>query len=117
MAGVFSIGYGTPDTEDEGSTLSAFWIHLTNTKSERVLNILTRGTIGLAFGFSLLSLAFLNNWIVWLIGTVLASVIYITFGALVEGEWVIETKNYTFLTEDLFVYAGISSIAMVMIYI
>lgn len=49
--GVLSIGYGIPDSSDEGSALGRFWYKI----SPKYANVLTRGTIAmlLAIAFSL----------------------------------------------------------------
>ncbi len=41
--GLLSLGYGIPDSTDEGSTLGRFWLNLTG--NETIANVLTRGII------------------------------------------------------------------------
>jgi len=73
MIGVFSMGYGVPDISDGGSLLGRFWeriFHyhvLLKTKEDRknrvLVDIFTRGTVGVACCLSLLSIPLQRaNW-------------------------------------------------------
>jgi len=70
MCGALSIGYGIPDSTDEGSALGRFWFNLFK-KNEILANIFTRGTIGLLIGLSLISVSIINqSWLFYGIGCI-----------------------------------------------
>jgi len=59
-----TIGYGIPDENDEGSPLGKFWYLSANQNAEQA-NILTRATVGLAYGGSLALLSFIKGHLFW----------------------------------------------------
>jgi len=76
MSGVFTIGYGLPcfypGWEDKGSKLGQFWYYTVlkrgynETKTNFLANILTRTTVGLLIGISVISIPILKgNWLIW----------------------------------------------------
>ena len=59
-----TIGYGIPDENDEGSPLGKFWYLFFNQDAKQA-NILTRATVGLAYGGSLALLSFIKGHLFW----------------------------------------------------
>jgi len=65
MCGVLSIGYGIPDSTDEGSSLGKFWYNLFN-GNHLLTDIFARGTLGLLVSLSLISIPILKgNWLMY----------------------------------------------------
>ncbi|MFH0805992.1 MAG: hypothetical protein V1901_03905 [Patescibacteria group bacterium] len=59
----FYLGYGIPDFNDSGSFLGRFWFKINYQRADE----LTRGTIGLLFVLSLLSIPLIkHNWIIYI---------------------------------------------------
>lgn len=66
MIGALSLGYGIPDSTDEGSTLGRFFYNLFH-QNHLLANIFTRGIIGLLIALSLISIPIIKkNWIIYL---------------------------------------------------
>jgi len=122
MCGVFSIGYGRPDEEDDGSLIGRFWYDLFGKKginlNPKSLDSLIRATVSFIWSCSLISIPILHgNWLEWLLAMITAMFTYVIFGAIIENEWVIETDDRTYLTEDFFIYSLLTSISMYLIYV
>jgi len=68
MCGFLSMGYGIPGIGDNGSALGRFYYNLFH-QNHHLVDIFTRGTIGLLIGLSLISIPLIKkNWIVYIIG-------------------------------------------------
>lgn len=116
LCGVYSIGYGVPDATDSGSTLGRFWYKITNGNHDAT-DFLTRGTVGLAYAVSLLSLPILKgSWLQWGILALLTMATYIVFTVWIKGEPVIHWKDKEFLVEDLLVYSITNSLGLMLIW-
>jgi len=69
--GVLSIGYGIPDSTDEGSALGRFFYKMFHQK-ELWANIFTRGTIGLLMCLTMLSIPILKgSWLSYVVGCII----------------------------------------------
>jgi len=118
MCGVFSIGYGRPDESDSGSTLGAFWYTVLKVDNPTLIDTYIRGSVGTLYIISLICIPIITgDWSSWLIGYFMAIGTYILFGAIIKNEWVIQTEEYDFLTEDMFIYGLLTTIAMGVIYV
>jgi hypothetical protein len=94
--GSFSIGYGIPDSTDEGSPLGAFWFKVFK-GNHFLADVFTRTTIGLTVASSLLSIAiFRGNWMTF---GILSSVIIMIF-AMTPSVWN-KTGSYRLFGRDL----------------
>lgn len=69
MCGALSLGYGIPDSTDEGSALGKFWFHFFD-GDNLYTNIFTRGTIGFLIAISLISVPIIkHNWLIYGLGS------------------------------------------------
>jgi len=67
IIGWFSLGYGIPGNEDEGSALGRFYYNLFN-RNHFLADIFTRGTIGLLVTLSLISIPIIkHNWFIYIL--------------------------------------------------
>ncbi len=106
MVGVFSLGYG------ESSALYEWWEQVCQLK-DKGTKVLVRATVGFLFGISLI---WAGVTLLWLVCTLLAMLTYVLFGVIIENEPVVETKEFTFLIEDLCIYSILTFLALKIIY-
>lgn len=65
MCGVLSMGYGIPGGDDKGSFLGRFYYKLFK-GNHKLTDIVTRGTIALIIGVSLISIPLIkHNWLIY----------------------------------------------------
>jgi len=114
MMGTFSMGYGIPDSTDDGSSIGRFWYNLFN-RNELWANVFTRGTIALMVNISLISIPILKgNWITYCIGCLFIGLVYtVCSWRDLGGIWV---KGKYLLLPDIIVYGTIGLITSIMVY-
>jgi len=117
LAGAFSLGYGIPDSTDEGSSIGNFWFYLCD-KNHKVANILTRATIGLAESFALLSIPIIAHiYVYYLIAIVLLVGANVLFGAIIDDEGTFYFFGLTCLWEEFYIYSAIGVIVANFIFL
>ena len=117
IALAYSMGYGIPDDNDDGSTMAAFWYGAMNVPI-MWLDFAVRGSIGFIVALACISIPIVTgNWGTYFIFSFLIILTYIAFGDWIDNEWVLVTENYTFLSEDFFVYGLTALAVMGMVYV
>lgn len=125
MVIVFFIGYGIPDIGDKGSFLGRFWAKIFNynpeipseitNKKNRLVNVCTRGTIGLLIALSTISIPIINkNWLIYglcSLGIILSYsfLSWRNFGS-------IKFRNKELCKSDLINYSIITGLVLLVIY-
>jgi len=93
LIAVLCLGYGIPDSTDNGSPLGRFYYFLFN-ENELLTNLFTRGTIGLFSCLTLLSVPILlGNWLTYLIVCVIITAVYASLSWRDLGSFVFLNKN------------------------
>lgn len=121
----FTMGYGIPDTNDKGSRVGRFWHKLCVEnfysalidrfwKIERLVNVLTRGTVGLVVCLFLICIPLIkNNWFTYIIssGGIIATYTSISWRDLgvykFLGKQLLWSELYTYVFIGLFVTIAI----------
>ena len=97
MIAPLSLGYGIPSPEgDKGSAIGRFFFNLCK-QNYKWADILTRGTIGLLTGVTLIIIPILNgNWAPYLAAAFIIFAIDVLFGgdAIIKGEGVFKIKLF-----------------------
>ncbi len=110
MAGVFSIGYGIPDANDDGSALGKFWYKVTK-GNHFWSDVLTRGTIGVACCTSFVAIAIVGKILLaYLIGCAIIIGSYILFGAIIKNEGMFTFLGKRCLWEEAYIYGTICGV-------
>lgn len=117
MAVPLSMGYGIPDDDDDGSTMAAFWYGAMNVPL-KWLDFAVRGSIGVLIALTCISIPIVTgNWNTYFFCYFIIVLTYVVFGEWIEREWVLVTDNYTFLSEDFFIYGLTAGAVMGMVYV
>ena len=115
MCGVLSIGYGIPDSTDEGSSLGKFWYNLFN-GNHLLTDIFTRGTIGLLVSLSLISIPILKgNWLIYGLCSLGIITVYSTISWRALETFKAFKKDL--LYSEFIVYTVLSILAKILIFI
>lgn len=122
MIGILSLGYGIPDSTDEGSTLGKFWykigtrIGLGGSVIALFSNLCTRGTISIGLVFSLLILPLIKgNWVIYGWGSLIFIIIFITLSWRDLGQFTLLKKKLLWC--DFIVYFTLVILSLILIYL
>ena len=101
---VYSLGYGIPDSTDDGSSIGKFWYYCTN-KKLYYTKILTRLTIGLAKIFSLIWIPIINhNYATFILLFYLIVFSNVYFGAFANNNNTFKFLGKNCLVEEFLIY-------------
>jgi len=118
MMGAFSLGYGIPDFNDlDGSPIGRFWwevFSLYPMKKHLLSDVFTRGTIGLLVCISLIGIPIVKgNWLEYLLGSTVISVVYSVFSWRDLGTF--EFRGKRLLYSEMFVYTVIGIVVKILV--
>jgi hypothetical protein len=83
--GIFSIGYGVPDVDDEGSVLGKFWYNFWK-GNRKLADIFTKLTLGIIFSFVLFFIGLFSKHLLTLLLSIpLAIISQVVFGGFIES--------------------------------
>ena len=118
MIGAFSLGYGIPDINDlDGSPLGRFWwefFSLYPMKKHLLADIFTRGTISKLVCLSLIGIPIVKgNWVMYLCGSVVITVVYSVFSWRDLGTF--EFRGKRLLVSEMVVYTIIGIVVKLLV--
>jgi len=110
---VFAIGYGIPDSTDEGSSLGRFWYKVWN-KNHRLADIFTRGTVGVLASLALISLPVLrNNWFMYVLCSLAIILTYALLSWRNLGQYRLFNRNLNW--SETITYFGLTLFTVILI--
>jgi len=117
MMGAFSLGYGIPDENDDGSPLGAFWYEFFSLypKYKHLLaDVFTRGIIGLLVWISLIGIPIVKgNWIEWLCSSIVILFVYSTLSWRDLGNF--EFRGKKLLISEMLTYTVIGIVINILV--
>jgi len=107
MSFILTIGYGIPDSTDEGSALGRIYYKLFHANTI-LANIFTRGTVGILICISMLSVPILTGrWLMYILGSliIISSYALLSWQDFGEVPITIFKKEYKLLKVDIVHYS------------
>jgi hypothetical protein len=111
---VLALGYGVPSQNDLGSKLGRFWYKIFK-GNKTLTNIFTRGTVGVLYCLTLISIPLLNHqWLIYILGSICIISAYAFISWRNLGS--VKIGKYTLCYSDVILYGVIGLVTSTLIY-